>query len=168
MEEVNTKTGIGYKIIEDSDRPNKLKVLFQQTVHLLEEDIRKQLQRQSPLVHYQAKFVEEHLKEARKGKASFDYHWLAYTSKGTQPALNAEQSNPNQAMNESESKNNYPMDDPVAQTVQNGAKASDQETENVSETSSAKQRREIKDEKIRSWIQNQDAARKGMVRAEEA
>ena len=24
VEEVNTKTGIGYKIIEDSDRPNKL------------------------------------------------------------------------------------------------------------------------------------------------
>ena len=27
VEEVNTKTGVGYKIIEDSDRPNKLKVL---------------------------------------------------------------------------------------------------------------------------------------------
>ena len=37
VEEVNTKTGIGYKIIEDSDRPNKLKVLYQQTVHLLEQ-----------------------------------------------------------------------------------------------------------------------------------
>ena len=28
MEEVNTKTGIGYKIIEGSDQPNKLKVLL--------------------------------------------------------------------------------------------------------------------------------------------
>ena len=45
VEEVNTKTAIGYKIIEESDRPNKLKVLYQQTVHLLEEEIPKQLQR---------------------------------------------------------------------------------------------------------------------------
>ena len=36
VEEVNTKRRLGYKIIEDSDRPNKLKVLYQQTVHLLE------------------------------------------------------------------------------------------------------------------------------------
>ena len=65
LEEVNTKTGFGYKIIEDSDRPNKLKVLYQQTVHLLEEDIPKQLQRRNKLVPYKANFVEEHLKEAR-------------------------------------------------------------------------------------------------------
>ena len=142
LEEVNTKTGIGYKIIEDSDRPNKLKVLYQQTVHLLEEEIPKQLQRRNKLVPYQANFVEEHLKEARKCKASLDYHWLAYISKGTQPAMNAEQSNTAQAVNDSESNNNYQTDNPVAQTVQNGATASGQETENVSETSSAKQRRE--------------------------
>ena len=140
-EEVHTKTGIGYKIIEDSDRPNKLKVLYQQTVHLLEEEIPKQLQRRNKLVPYQANFVEEHLKEARECKASLDYHWLAYISKGTQPEMNAEQSNATQAVNDSES-NNYQTDNPVAQTVQNGATASGQETENVSETSSAKQRRE--------------------------
>ena len=140
-EEVNTKTGIGYKIIEVSDRPNKLKVLYQQTVHLLEEEIPKQLQRRNKLVPYQANFVEEHLKEARECKASLDYHWLAYISKGTQPEMNAEQSNATQAVNDSES-NNYQTDNPVAQTVQNGATASGQETENVSETSSAKQRRE--------------------------
>ena len=93
MQEVNTKTGIGYKIIKDSDRPNKLKVLYQQTVHLPEEEIPKQLQRQNKLVPYQAIFVEEHLKEARKCKASLDYHWLANMSKNTQPAMNAEQSN---------------------------------------------------------------------------
>ena len=91
---------------------------------------------------YQANFVEEHLKEARKCKASLDYHWLAYISKVTQPAMNAEQSNATQAVNDSESNNNYPTDNPVAQTVQNGATASGQETENASETSSAKQRRE--------------------------
>ena len=62
VEEVKTKTGIGYKIIEDSDRPNKLKVLYQQTVHLLEEETPKHLQRQNKLVPYQANFVEEHLK----------------------------------------------------------------------------------------------------------
>ena len=45
VEEVNTKKGIAYKIIEDSDRPNKLKALYQQTVHLLGEEIPKQLQR---------------------------------------------------------------------------------------------------------------------------
>ena len=141
-EEVNTKTGLGYKIIEDSDRPNKLKVLYQQTVHLLEEEIPKQLQRRNKLVPYQANFVEEHLKEARECKASLDYHWLAYISKGTQPAMNAEQNNATQAVNDSEGNNNYPTDNPVAQTVQNGATASGHETENVSETSSAKQRRE--------------------------
>ena len=142
VEEVNTKRRLGYKIIEDSDRPNKLKVLYQQTVHLLEEEIPNQLQRRNKLVPYQANFVEEHLKEARKCKASLDYHWLSYISKGTQPAINAEQSNATQAVNDSESKNNYPTDNPVAQTVQNGATASGQETENVSEISSAKQRRE--------------------------
>ena len=102
LEEVNTKTGIGYKIIEDSDGSNKLKVLYQQTVHLLEEEIPKQLQRRNKLVPYQANFVEEHLKEARKCKASLDYHWLAYISKGTQPEMNAEQSNATQAVNDSE------------------------------------------------------------------
>ena len=64
MEEVNTKTGFDYKIIEDSDRPNKLRVLYQQTVHLLEEEIPKQLQRRNKLVPYQINFVEEHSKEA--------------------------------------------------------------------------------------------------------
>ena len=106
MEEVNTKTGIGYKIIEESDRLNKLKVLYQQTVHLLEEEIPKQLQRRNKLVPYQANFVEEHLKEARKRKASLDYHWLSYISKGTQPAMSAKQSNATQAVNDKESNNN--------------------------------------------------------------
>ena len=142
VEEVNTKRSIGYKRIEDSDRPNKLKVLYQQTVDLLEEEIPKQLQRRNKLVPYQANFVEEHLKEARKCKASLDYHWLSYISKGTKPEMNAEQSNAIQAVNDSMSHNNYPTDSPVAQTVQNGATASGQETENVSLTSSAKQRRE--------------------------
>ena len=142
MEEVNTKRSLGYKIIDDSGRPNKLKVLYQQTVHLLEEEIPKQLQRQNKLVPYQADFVEEHLKEARKRKANLDYHWLSYISKGTQTEMNAEQNNATRAVNDSESHNNYPTDSPVAQAVQNGATASGQETENVSETSSAKQRRE--------------------------
>ena len=43
VEKVNSKTGIDYKIIEDSDRPNKLKVFYQQTVHLLDEEIPNQL-----------------------------------------------------------------------------------------------------------------------------
>ena len=47
-----------------------------------------------------------------------------------------------QAVNDSESNNNNPTDNPVAQTVQNGATASGQETENVLETFSAKQMRE--------------------------
>ena len=93
VEEVITKRSLGYKIIEDSDRPNKLRVFYQQIIHLLEEEIPKQLQRQNKFVPYQANFVEEHLKEARKCKASLDYHWLAYISKGMQPAMNAEQSN---------------------------------------------------------------------------
>ena len=56
--------------------------------------------------------------------------------------MNAEQSSATQAVNDSQSYSNYPTENPVAQTVQNGATASGQETENVSETSSAKQRRE--------------------------
>ena len=83
---------------------------------------------------YQANLIEEHLKEARKCKASLDYHRLAYISKGTQPAMNAEQSNTTQAVNDSKSNKNYPTDNPVAETVQNGATAGGQETENVSET----------------------------------
>ena len=142
VEEVNTKRRLGYKIIEDSVRPNKLKVLYQQTVHLQEEEKLKQLQRRNKLVPYQANFVEEHLKVKRKCKASLDYHWLAYISKGTQPEINAKQNNANQAVNDNESNKNYATDNPVAQTVQNGATANGQETENVSETSSAKQRRE--------------------------
>ena len=63
--------------------------------------------------------------------------------------MNAEQSNATQKLKKnSESKKNYPTDTSVAQTVQNGATASCQETENVSETSSAKQRRE---ERIKSF-----------------
>ena len=56
--------------------------------------------------------------------------------------MNAEQSNTTQAVKDRESYKNYPTDNPVAQTVQNGARASGQETETVSETSSAKQKRE--------------------------
>ena len=155
VEEINTKSSLGYKIIEDSDRPNKLKVLYQQTaVHPLEQEIPKQLQPQNKLVPYQANFVEEHLKEARKCKATLDYHWLSYISKGTQPEMNAEQSNATQAVNDSESHNNYPTDSPVAQTVQKGATASGQETENVSETSSAKQRREERMKKFDIEFEN--------------
>ena len=148
MEEVITKTGIGYKTIEESDRPNKLKVLYQQTVHLLEEKIPKQKQRRNKLMPYQANFVEEHLKETRKRKASLDYHWLAYISKGTQSEMNAEQSNANQAVTDGENNSNYPTDNPVDQAVQNRATANGQETENVSETSSAKRRRVKRMKKI--------------------
>ena len=48
--------------------------------------------------------------------------------------------NANQAVNDSESNTNYPTDNPLAQTMQNEATSSGQE--NVSETSSAKQRQE--------------------------
>ena len=91
---------------------------------------------------YQANLIEEHLKEARKSKASLDYNWFAYESKNTQPAMNAEQSNTTQAVNDSASNNNYPTDNTVAQTVLNGATASGQDTQNVSETFSAKRSRE--------------------------
>ena len=59
-----------------------------------------------------------------------------------QPVMNAEQSNKIQTVNDSESNNNYSTDNPVAQTVQNGATACGQNMENILETSSAKQRRE--------------------------
>ena len=97
---------------------------------------------------YQANFFEEHLKEARKCKASLDCHWLAYISKGMQPAMNAEQSNATQAANDTMTSNNYPLHNRVAQIVQNGAIASGQETENVSEKSSARQRREERMKKV--------------------
>ena len=69
-------------------------------------------------------------------------------SKGTQPAVNEEQSNTNQAVNDSENNNNYPTDNLVAQRVQNGATASGQGTENASETSSSKQRCEERKKKF--------------------
>ena len=120
------------------------------------------MQRRNKLVPYHANFVEEHLKEARKCKESLDYHWPAYISKGTQPAMNAEQSNGIQSVNDSKSNNNnYPTDNPVAQTAQNGAAASGQDTENVSETSSAKQRSEEK-------IKNFDIEFKTKMRLEQA
>ena len=64
-------------------------------------------------------------------------------------------------MNDTENSDNYPTDNPVAETVQNGATASGQETENVSETSSAKQRRE-------EWIKKFDIEFKTKVRLEQA
>ena len=62
--------------------------------------------------------------------------------------MNAEQSNATQAVSDNESYNNNPTDNSVAQTVQNGATARGQETENVLETSSAKQRREERMKKL--------------------
>ena len=55
--------------------------------------------------------------------------------------MNAEQSNASQAVNDSESNNNYPTNNPVAQTVQNGATASGKETENVSAKQSKGERK---------------------------
>ena len=66
MEEFNTIRRLGYKVIEDSDWRNKLKVLCQQTVHVLEEEIHKQLQRRTKLVIYHTIFVEEKVKEEMK------------------------------------------------------------------------------------------------------
>ena len=56
--------------------------------------------------------------------------------------MNAKQSNTTREVNDNESNNNYPTNNPVPQTAQNGATTSGQETEIASETSSAKQRRE--------------------------
>ena len=64
-------------------------------------------------------------------------------------------------MNDSESNNNYRTNNPVAQTVQNGATASGQETENVSETSSANQRRE-------EWMKKFDIEFETKMRMEQA
>ena len=62
--------------------------------------------------------------------------------------MDTEQSNTTQAVNEIESDNKYITNNPVAQPVQNGATASGQDTEKVSETSSAKQKREERMKKI--------------------
>ena len=69
VDEVNTKRRLGQRIIADSDRPNKLRVLYQQTVHLLEEEIPKQLQRRNQLAPYPTNFLEEQLQQARECKA---------------------------------------------------------------------------------------------------
>ena len=66
----------------------------------------------------------------------------------------SEQSNVTEAVTDSESNNNYPTENPVAQTVQNRATANGQETENVSELSSAKQRREESMEKFDIEFEN--------------
>ena len=133
--------------------PKKLKVIYQQTVHFLQEEIPKQLQCRNELVPCQANFVEEHLKEARKCKASVDYYWLAYISKGTQPAMNAKQRSETQAVIDSESKNTYPMDKPVAQAVRNEATAIGQDTENVLKTYSVKQKRKERMKKFHVYFE---------------
>ena len=51
-------------------------------------------------------------------------------------------------MNDKNGNNNYPTDNPVVQTAQSGATTRGQETEKVSETSSAKQRREERMKKL--------------------
>ena len=63
-------------------------------------------------------------------------------------AMNAEQSNLTEAVNDSESNNNYSMDNPIGQRVQNGATARGQHAENVSETYSAKH---MRDEKMKNF-----------------
>ena len=62
--------------------------------------------------------------------------------------MNTELGNTSQAVNESESTNNYPTDNSATQTLQNGTVANDPNTENIFETSSAKQRREERMEKF--------------------
>ena len=117
---------------------------------------------------FQANFVEEHLKEARKRKASLDYHWPSYISKGTQPAMNAEQSNATQAVNDSERNNNYPTESPVAL---NSAKWSNSKRPRDGECFGnifSKAKAQGKDEEIRYRIRNQDAIGTGTVRAKEA
>ena len=57
-------------------------------------------------------------------------------------------------MNDSEGNNKYSTNNPVAQTVQNGATASGQQTENVSDLSSAKQRREEMMKKFDIEVEN--------------
>ena len=62
---------------------------------------------------------------------------------------------------------NYQRDNPIAQTWQNGATASGQDTENFSETSSAEQRREERMKKLDIKFEKKDANGTGTVRAEE-
>ena len=155
VDEVYTKRRLGQRIIADSDRPNKLKVLYRQTVHLLEEEIPKQLQRRNQLAPYSTNFLEEQLQQARECKANLDIHWLAYISKGTQPEMNTEQGNTSQAVNEGEINNNYPTDNSAKQTLQNSTVANDPNTENISETSSAKQRREERMKKFNIKFETQ-------------
>ena len=71
-----------------------------------------------------------------KWKASLDYYWFAYISKGTQQAMKAEQRDTNEAVNSNERNKTYPTDNSVTQTVQYEATPSGQDTQNISETSS--------------------------------
>ena len=86
---------------------------------------------------YQPNFVEEHLKETKKFKAS-----LAGIYKQRQATSNECRAKQHNSSSERQRvQNNYPTNNPVAKTVQEGATASGPDTDNVSETSSAKQRR---------------------------
>ena len=113
------------------------------------------MQRRNQLAPYPTNLLEEQLQQATECKANLDTHWLAYISKGTQPEMKPEQSNTSQAVNESESNNNYPTDNSATQTLQNGTVANDQNTENISETSSAKQRREERMKKFNIKFETQ-------------
>ena len=124
VKEDNTKRRLGYKLIDHSDRPNKLKFPYKQTVYHLDEEIPMQLRPRNKIVPSAGIFFEDQLKQSREYKASLDYHSLAYISKVMQPTNNAAQSN---ALNERESINIHPTDKPVAQTVQTGATSSYQD-----------------------------------------
>ena len=151
VEEFNTKTGIDYKIIEDSDHPNKLRVLYQQAVYLLEEKIRKQLQRQNKNCTLPNKFRWRTSEWSKEVQSKFGPS-LACIYKQKYATSNEFRTKQNSWSSELQrEQQKYPTDNPVTQTVQNGATTRGQETENVSETSSAKQRRE---EMINKLISN--------------
>ena len=90
-----------------------------------------------------------HLKHATECKERLDIHWLACISKSTHSLLKAEHHSRIQAVKECKCNSIYPTNNLFVQTVvQKAATASSQDKENVPETSSVKQRRKERKEKL--------------------
>ena len=118
IKEVNNKRRLDIKIIEDSARSHKLKVLWP----TFRGKTTQQLQRPNkPPCVLHRRFYCRTIKSSKGVQSDFGlikYHLLANITKGLQPAVNSGPRITIQAVNENNSDHMQPIDNPAAQTVQ--------------------------------------------------
>ena len=81
MKENNAKRTLRFKIIEGSNRPNKVKVIYQQIVRILEEEIPQQLQLRNKLESLSQKFIQEQIRQTRECRAELEFNSLHIKAK---------------------------------------------------------------------------------------